>query len=61
MSEIAEEYGVKEKLNDIDAEEKELAAMGLYKFSADVYLGEIQALFSNFFTEAKPMGSAMWI
>ena len=61
VTEIAEEYGVKEKLNDIDAEEKELAVLGLYKFSADVYLGEIQALFTNFFAESKPMGSAMWI
>jgi len=49
VSEIAEEYGLKDKLQVIDEEEQELASRGLCKFSADDYLGEIQALFSKFY------------
>jgi hypothetical protein len=52
VSEIAEEYGVKEKLQVIDEEEQELASRGLCKFSADDYLGEIQGLFSTLFFDA---------
>jgi hypothetical protein len=61
VSEIAEEYGVKEQLNDIETEEQELAAKGLQKFSAEDYLGEIQGLFANLFGESKAMATAMWI
>ena len=61
VTEIAEEYGVKEQLNEVSAEEEELAAKGLSKFSADDYLNEIHGLFSSFFGETKPMATAMWI
>jgi len=61
VTEIAEEYGIKEQLNETGAEEQELAAKGLSKFSADDYLNEIHGLFTNFFGEAKPMTAAMWI
>lgn len=61
VTEIAEEYGVKEQLNEVSAEEQELAAKGLSKFSADDYLNEIHGLFSSFFGETKPMATAMWI
>lgn len=61
VSELAEEYGVREQLNEVDAEEKELVAKGLLKFSADDYMSEIQGLVSNLFSDPRPMASAMWI
>ena len=61
VSEIAEEYGVKEKLNELETEEKDLIAKGLNKFSAEDYLGEINCLFSSFFADSKPMQPALWI
>ena len=38
VSEIAEEYGVKEQLNEIDAEQKEMARRGLEVHAPKVYL-----------------------
>jgi len=61
VSEIAEEYGVKEKLNELETEEKELVAKGLVKFSADDYLSEINSLIASFFADANPMPAALWI
>jgi len=61
VSEIAEEYGVKEQLNEFDAEEKELVSKGLHKFSADDYMSEIQGLITNIFGDARPMPASMWI
>jgi len=62
VSEIAEEYGVKEKLNEFETEEKDLVAKGLHKFSAEDYLGELNSLISSFFADAKPMPTAaLWI
>jgi len=61
VTEIAEEYGIKEQLNEVAADEQELAAKGLSKFSANDYLSEIQGLFASFFPEPKPMATAMWI
>ncbi|KAH8884009.1 hypothetical protein GQ53DRAFT_408625 [Thozetella sp. PMI_491] len=49
VSEIAEEFGVKDRLNVIDAEEKELQEMGLCKFRAEDYLDEIQGLYDSIF------------
>ncbi|KAK3354112.1 hypothetical protein B0H65DRAFT_417469 [Neurospora tetraspora] len=49
VTEIAEEYGVKEKLNEFAAEEQEMAAMKLCKFSADDYLKEIRGFFVTFY------------
>ncbi|KAK3995445.1 hypothetical protein QBC44DRAFT_26403 [Cladorrhinum sp. PSN332] len=65
VSEIAEEYGVKEQVNVVDAEEKEMIAKGLLKFTASDYLGEIQGLISSFFVEQEsnpaPVATAAWI
>ncbi|KAK4648805.1 uncharacterized protein QC761_113660 [Podospora bellae-mahoneyi] len=67
VSEIAEEYGLKEQMNVVDVEEKEMVAKGLKKFNANDYLGEIQGLFANFFgKESEPavpasMAAAAWI
>ncbi|RYO87264.1 hypothetical protein DL766_010315 [Monosporascus sp. MC13-8B] len=49
VTEIAEDYGVKEKLSVIDEEEQELISRGLYRFRPEDYLSEIQGLFSTFF------------
>lgn len=61
VTELAEEYGVMEKVHVIDEEEQELARRGLRKFSAEDYLGEIQGLFSSFFAEARPLAPPVWI
>ncbi|RYP78519.1 hypothetical protein DL771_000472 [Monosporascus sp. 5C6A] len=49
VTEIAEDYGVKEKLSVIDEEEQELISQGLYRFRPEDYLSEIQGLFLTFF------------
>ncbi|KAK4201244.1 hypothetical protein QBC40DRAFT_61714 [Triangularia verruculosa] len=60
VSEIAEEYGIKEQMRAVDAEEKEMVAKGLLKFNANDYLGEIQGLFANFFgDESDAVAAAM--
>ncbi|KAK3937123.1 hypothetical protein QBC46DRAFT_18411 [Diplogelasinospora grovesii] len=62
VSEIAEEYGVKDQLNVVEAEERELVARGLMKYSAEDYASEIQGLFATFFPEEIPVPVAMtWI
>lgn len=49
VTEIAEDYGVTEKLSVIDEEEQELISRGLYRFRPEDYVSEIQGLFSTFF------------
>ena len=62
VSEIAEEYGVKEHLaNQIDLEEQEMRAKGLLKFSADEYLSEVRGLFAGFMIPAPRPVAAAWI
>lgn len=62
MSEIAEEYGIKEQVNVADAEEKLMLSKGLLKFSAEEYLGEIRGMFADFFfTQPDPTPNAGWI
>lgn len=61
VSEIAEEYGIKAQVNEVDLEAQELTAKGLKKFSADDYMSEIQELIASFFTDSKPIATAMWI
>ncbi|KAJ3577517.1 hypothetical protein NPX13_g3053 [Xylaria arbuscula] len=48
VSELAEELGVKEKLQGVDDEEEQLLAKGLRKFKAEDYLAEIHDLLSTF-------------
>lgn len=54
VSELAEDFGVKEKLNIIDEEEQELIARGLCSFRPEDYLSEISGLFSTFFRPERP-------
>ncbi|KAK4158180.1 hypothetical protein C8A00DRAFT_11024 [Chaetomidium leptoderma] len=56
VSEIAEEYGVKEHVSSsaIDREEQEMLAKGLVKFSADDYLSEVRGLFASLMVVAPP-------
>jgi hypothetical protein len=62
VSEIAEEYGIsEERLSIVDEEERELRAMGLFKFCAEDYMNEIHGLFLSAFGEVKPKMSTMWI
>lgn len=65
VTEIAEEFGVVNRLGVVDEEEQELLSRGLCKISADVYLNDIQNLASFFFhdrdaTHARPAQTA-WI
>lgn len=62
VSELAEEFGVQEKMKVIDAEEQELIAKGLYKFRAEDYMSEIHGLFLTAFGESQKRSiSPMWI
>lgn len=68
VSEIAEEYGVKEQVTTttskpaaVDAEEQEaMRTRGLLKFSADEYLSEVRGLFATFFVAPRPVATT-WI
>lgn len=64
VSEIAEEFGLKDQLHVFDTEEKELRELGLCKFNANDYLGEIQGLYESIFGIAPLMPKAqaqLWI
>ncbi|KAI0199167.1 hypothetical protein F4808DRAFT_462154 [Astrocystis sublimbata] len=62
VSELAEELGVKDKLQVVDEEEDHLATKGLFKFQAQDYLNEIDDLLSSFM-KPEPMAhqQAVWI
>ncbi|KAI8274528.1 hypothetical protein K4K59_010472 [Colletotrichum sp. SAR11_240] len=47
VTEIAEEFGIKDRV--MDEEERVLKAQGLCKFAAEEYLSEVQSLFNSFF------------
>ncbi len=62
VSELAEEYGVGNKLKPIDEEEEMyLNSRGLTKFSADDYLGIVHSLSSSFFAEHPAAPAPLWI
>ncbi|KAI1780128.1 hypothetical protein F4818DRAFT_166840 [Hypoxylon cercidicola] len=61
VSELAEELGVKEKMQVIDEEEQQLISEGLCRFRPEDYLAEVQGLFTTFF-KPEPAGTApVWI
>lgn len=61
VSEIAEDYGVKDKLQVVDEEEQELIAQGLCRFRAEDYLADVSDLFSSFFKAEPTMAQPVWI
>ncbi|KAI3329392.1 hypothetical protein HD806DRAFT_285069 [Xylariaceae sp. AK1471] len=62
VSELAEELGVKDKLQDIEEEEEQLITKGLLKFTAEDYLAEIHELLSTFMIpEPAPLQQTVWI
>ena len=64
VSELAEEYSsVSDKVIIVDPEEQELINNGLFKFSADQYIAEIQGFWQDAFCEptSKPLVTALWI
>ncbi|RFU30602.1 hypothetical protein B7463_g5750, partial [Scytalidium lignicola] len=62
VSEIAEEFGVKDKMQVIDQEEQEMISRGLFKFCAEDYMKEIHGLFvSTFYDTKQPSIATMWI
>ncbi len=60
VSELAEEYGVKDGLSAMAEEEQELLRKGLYKFTADDYLRDLRGIATSIFAEARPL-AAVWI
>ncbi|KAM0743135.1 hypothetical protein ACQRIT_003312 [Beauveria bassiana] len=62
VSELAEEYGVGNKLKPIDEEEEMyLSSRCLSKFSANDYLGIVHGLSSSFFPEHTAAPAPLWI
>jgi hypothetical protein len=62
VSELAEELGVKDKLQDVDEEEEQLIANGLLKFKAEDYLAEIHELLSALMKpESASAQQTVWI
>lgn len=60
VRELAEEYGVQDKMMIIDEEEQELLSRGLCKFSAEDYMSEIYGLYSDMIGISQPV-TALWI
>lgn len=56
VTELAEEFSGREKLSTVD----ELSGTGLFQFSAEEYISEIQGLISDFLGDARPT-AALWI
>lgn len=62
VSELAEEYGVKEQVaNVVDVDQQEMLAKGLLKLSADDYLSEVRVLFANFLAPRPTPVATTWI
>ncbi|KAI8957701.1 hypothetical protein F5Y11DRAFT_72905 [Daldinia sp. FL1419] len=61
VSELAEELGVKDKMQIIDEEEQELLARGLCRFRPEDYLAEVQGLFATFFKPEPAEIEQAWI
>ncbi|KAI2473525.1 hypothetical protein F4781DRAFT_136925 [Annulohypoxylon bovei var. microspora] len=61
VSELAEELGVKDKMQIIDEEEQELISKGLCRFRPEDYLAEVQGLFSTFFKPEPTALAPVWI
>ncbi|KAI1107890.1 hypothetical protein F4804DRAFT_3885 [Jackrogersella minutella] len=61
VSELAEELGVKDKMQVIDDEEQELISRGLCRFRPEDYLAEVQGLFSTFFKPEPAALAPVWI
>ncbi|KAI1143372.1 hypothetical protein F5Y05DRAFT_150658 [Hypoxylon sp. FL0543] len=61
VSELAEELGVKEKMQVIDEEEQELMSQGLCRFRPEDYLAEVQGLFTTFFKPEPAELTPVWI
>ncbi|KAK8089672.1 hypothetical protein PG997_004633 [Apiospora hydei] len=61
VSEIAEDYGVSDKLDLVREEQKELASKGLCSFKAEEYAAEVQSLFTTFFQPEPYRPQEIWI
>ncbi|KAK9421662.1 hypothetical protein SUNI508_05592 [Seiridium unicorne] len=61
VSEIAEEFGIKDKLHVVDEEEQDLVRKGLCRLRAEDYLTEVQSLFATFFAPEPAKVQPVWI
>ncbi|KAI5866441.1 hypothetical protein GGS23DRAFT_271827 [Durotheca rogersii] len=61
VTELAEELGVREKMQAIDEEEQALLSQGLCRFRPEDYLAEVHGLFSTFFRPERPDLEPLWI
>jgi hypothetical protein len=55
VREIAEEYGLKERLKLVEREENDMVVKGLLKFSGMDYQHEIQSLYNSIFGDESPL------
>jgi hypothetical protein len=61
VTELAEELGVKDKLQGIGDRGEQLLAQGLCQFSAEEYINEIHALFLEFMIPEPAEPQPVWI
>lgn len=52
VTELAEEYSMRDSPHILDEDEQYLEAHGLVKLSADDYMNDVQEIFSAFFQQA---------
>jgi len=63
VTELAEEFGVKDKLQPTGDDEKHMRENGLCKHKAEDYISDIQSLLSDLFADVRPAPAPapMWI
>ncbi|KAK7924782.1 hypothetical protein PG985_006836 [Apiospora marii] len=61
VTEIAEDYGVSDKLDLVKEEQKELASKGLCCLQAEEYAAEVHSLFTTFFKPEPSYQQEIWI
>ncbi|KAH6646403.1 hypothetical protein BKA67DRAFT_541370 [Truncatella angustata] len=61
VSEIAEEFGVKDKMHAANQEEQDLLRKGLCIFQAEDYLNEVSSVFTKFFAPEPAESQPIWI
>lgn len=61
VTEIAEDYGVSDRLDLVREEQKELVSKGLCCFQAEEYAAEVHSLFTTFFKPEPSYQQEIWI
>lgn len=62
VSELVENFGLRDNVHIMDEEEQDLARKGLSRLPAEDYLSEVHELFATFFTaEPSAPSEPVWI